>query len=105
VLGGRIAAAAALRPVEGDFRSNFHLTGSAEAVEPEEAIGSLAVSAARTLGLGIAGVDLVIDDRGRPWVMEVNYAPGFQGLEAATGIDIAGAMVEYMEQFAPKEIG
>ena len=98
VLGQQVAGASALRPGQGDFRSNFHLTGEAEAVEPEEAIGSLAVSAVRTLGLQIAGVDLVIDGGGRPWVMEVNTAPGFQGLEAASGIDIAGAMVEHIER-------
>jgi ribosomal protein S6--L-glutamate ligase len=102
VLGRQIAGASALRPAEGDFRSNFHLTGSAEAVEPAAAIGSLAVSAVRALGLQIGGVDLVIDDRGRPWVMEVNYSPGFRGLEAATGIDIAGAMVEYLERLGPR---
>jgi ribosomal protein S6--L-glutamate ligase len=88
-----------MRPKYGDFRTNYHLTGWAEAVEPEAAIQSLAVSSARTLGLQVAGVDLVIDQSGRPWVMEVNYSPGFQGIEAATGIDIAGAMVEYLERF------
>ena len=98
VLGRQIAGASVLRPAEGDFRSNFHLTGSAEAVDPEAAIGSLAVSAVLALGLQVAGVDLVIDNRKRPWIMEVNYAPGFRGLEAATGLDIAGAMVEYLER-------
>jgi ribosomal protein S6--L-glutamate ligase len=98
VLGQHVAGASALRPADGDFRSNFHLTGSAEPVEPEAAIASLAVSAVRALGLQIAGVDMAIDDRGRPWLMEVNYAPGFRGLEAATGLDIAGAMVEYLER-------
>jgi len=95
VLGQQTAGASAMRPKDGDFRTNYHLTGSAEAVEPAAEIQRLAVSAARTLGLQIAGVDLVIDQSGRPWVMEVNYAPGFQGLEAATGLDIAGAIVEY----------
>jgi ribosomal protein S6--L-glutamate ligase len=102
VLGQQVAGASAMRPADGDFRSNFHLTGSADPVEPEPAIASLAVSAARALGLQIAGVDLVIDDRGRPWLMEVNYAPGFRGLEAATGLDIAGAMVEYLERCGPR---
>jgi ribosomal protein S6--L-glutamate ligase len=102
VLGQQVAGASALRPVEGDFRSNFHLTGSADPVEPDAAIVSLAVSAARTLGLQVAGVDMVIDGRGRPWLMEVNYAPGFRGLEAATGLDIAGAMVEYLERCGPQ---
>jgi ribosomal protein S6--L-glutamate ligase len=102
VLGQQIAGASAMRPKDGDFRTNYHLTGSAEAVEPEAAIQSLAVSAARTLGLQVAGVDLVLDDRGRPWVMEVNYSPGFQGLEAATGIDIAGAIIEYLERFGQR---
>jgi len=99
VLGDKTAGAAVMQPQEGDFRSNFHLSGSATAAAPEAAIGQLAVSAVRALGLQIAGVDLVIDDRGRPWVMEVNYSPGFEGLEAATGQDIAGAMVDYLERF------
>lgn len=98
VLGENIAGATAMHPGQGDFRSNFHLTGSAEAVFLEETVGALAVSAARALGLQIAGVDLVIDDRGRPWIMEVNYSPGFEGMEAATGLDIAGAMVEHLER-------
>jgi len=99
VLGEETAGAAVMRPQKGDFRSNFHLTGRAEAAMVEEKIGQLAVAAVRALGLQIAGVDMVIDDHGRPWVMEVNYSPGFEGLEAATGLDIAGAMVDYLERY------
>ncbi len=99
VLGEETAGAAVMRPKEGDFRSNFHLSGYAQPAVPEEATALLAVSAVRALGLQIAGVDVVIDRLGRPWIMEVNYSPGFEGLEAATGLDIAGAMVEYLERF------
>ena len=98
VLGENTAGAADMQPVRGDFRSNFHLTGSAKAAVPETAVAALAVSAAHALGLQIAGVDLIVDGRGRPWIMEVNYSPGFEGMETATGLDIAGAMIAYLER-------
>lgn len=96
VIGGQVAAAMSLVPAEGDFRANFHLGGRAGAVDPPPAILDLAERAAGSLGLQIAGVDLMIDADGRTWVNEVNYAPGFRALEAATGKDIAGAMIDYV---------
>jgi ribosomal protein S6--L-glutamate ligase len=96
IIGGHAAAAMSLSPVEGDFRANFHLGGRAQAVEPAPDITAMAERAAVCLGLQIAGVDLMIDAAGRAYVNEVNYAPGFRALEAATGRDVAGAMIDYV---------
>jgi len=96
VIGGEAVAAMALEPAAGDFRANFHLGGHAQAVHPAPAIIDLAERAAAALELQIAGVDLMIDSRGRALVNEVNYAPGFRALEAATGQDIAAVMIDYV---------
>lgn len=101
VVGGRMVGAMSLRPERGDFRANFHLTGRAEFIEPSREQVELAQAAARALGLGVAGVDMIIDAQGRPWIMEVNFSPGFRGLEQASGRDIAGAMVDYLADLAP----
>jgi ribosomal protein S6--L-glutamate ligase len=61
----------------------------------------MAIKAAATLGLQVAGVDILRAKRG-PLVMEVNASPGLEGIETATGIDIAGMMIEYIEQHAPR---
>ncbi len=94
VVGERVAGAMELAPLAGDFRANFHLSGRARPVELPPPAASLALAAARALGLAIAGVDLIWPAGGAPLVLEANYAPGFAGLEAATGLDIAGAMLD-----------
>lgn len=95
VLGDRVVGAMGLCPEDGDFRSNIHLTGTAEPLTPDESLSELAVKAARRLGLEIAGVDLMVDHAGRKKVIEVNYSPGFKGLEEATGTDIAAQVIQY----------
>ena len=95
VIGRRVAGAMRLAPQAGDFRANYHLGAMGEAqVLPDELAG-IAIDATRAVGLEIAGVDLVLDRQDRIHVIEVNYSPGFKGLETATGIDIAGLMVDY----------
>ncbi len=98
VVGGRVLGAMELTPREGDFRANFHLSGKAEPLALEAHVADLAVTAAGAVGAEIAGVDAVITPEGRPLVLEVNYSPGFQGLEAATGIDVAGGILDYVAE-------
>jgi ribosomal protein S6--L-glutamate ligase len=98
VIGGAVAGAMELRPRPGDFRANFHLTGAAASVELPPVIGAIAVQAAAVLRLDIAGVDILIDALGQPWIIEINYAPGFRGLEMATGTDIADRIIAHIEQ-------
>lgn len=95
VIGEVVSGAMALRPKPGDFRANFHLTGEGRAVEASPELEETAVKAVRALGLEIGGVDLIMDQDGRVTVIEVNYSPGFKGLESATGLDIAGRIVDY----------
>lgn len=95
VVGDRVVAAMRRTASPGDFRSNLHRGGSAEAVEPDAAEVEVAVRAASVLGLGVAGVDLIRAARG-PLVLEVNASPGLEGIEQATGVDIAGAIVEHV---------
>lgn len=93
VIDGKVSAAMELAPAPGDFRSNYHVSGSGRPVDLPMAIEQTAVASARALGLVIAGVDLIIDSAGTAWVIEVNYAPGFKGMEAATGRDIAAEII------------
>jgi ribosomal protein S6--L-glutamate ligase len=95
VVGGRVIAAMHRQAPDGDFRANLHRGGKASAVEITEAEADIAVRAASTMGLGIAGVDLLRSRRG-PLVLEVNSSPGLEGIEAATGCDIAGHIVDYL---------
>jgi ribosomal protein S6--L-glutamate ligase len=96
VVGGRVVAAMRRQAGRGEFRSNLHRGGRASAVKPSPAEVDVALRAARTLGLNIAGVDLLRSRRG-PLVLEVNSSPGLEGIEAATGIDVADAIVDYLE--------
>jgi ribosomal protein S6--L-glutamate ligase len=82
---------------EGDFRSNLHRGGKAQLIQlsPEEK--ATAMKAVKKLGLAIAGVDMLQSKRG-PLVMEVNSSPGLEGIEGATGVDIAGKIIEYVER-------
>jgi len=99
VVGGKVVASMRRQAPEGEFRSNLHRGGSASLVKisPEER--QTAVSAARILGLSVAGVDLLRSDRG-PLVMEVNSSPGLEGIEAASGKDVAGIIIEQLEKNA-----
>ena len=95
VVGDRVVASMRRRAPEGDFRSNLHRGGSAEAVSASAAEQEMAVRAAAVLGLGVAGVDMLRSHRG-PLVLEVNASPGLEGIEAATGLDIAGAVIDFV---------
>jgi ribosomal protein S6--L-glutamate ligase len=99
VIGDRVVAAMKRQAKEGEFRSNLHRGGSAEAIRitPEER--STALRAARIMGLNVAGVDLLRSNRG-PVVMEVNSSPGLEGIEKASGKDIAAEIIEFIEENA-----
>ena len=99
VVGEKVVAAMKRRGKEGDFRSNLHRGGSAEKVKITPAERSTAVSAARAMGLNVCGVDLLRSNHG-PVVMEVNSSPGLEGVEKATGVDVAGKIIEYIEKNA-----
>ncbi|MCG6909175.1 MAG: RimK family alpha-L-glutamate ligase [Deltaproteobacteria bacterium] len=94
VVAGRIAGAMEMKPRQGDFRANFHLTGESRAVRLARGHEKLALEATGATGLDIAGVDMIVDGHGRSYIVEVNYSPGFKGLEKATGLDIAGCMID-----------
>jgi len=98
-VGGKVIAAMRRKGPPGDFRANLHRGGSAEAIRitPEER--STASRAARTLGLNVCGVDLLRSNHG-PVVMEVNSSPGLEGVEKATGIDVAGRIIAFLEKNA-----
>ncbi|MBF6022493.1 30S ribosomal protein S6--L-glutamate ligase [Lysobacter niastensis] len=97
VVGGRVVAAMRRQAPKGDFRSNLHRGGTAKGVRASAAEQEVAVRAAQVLGLGIAGVDLIRSDRG-PLVLEVNASPGLEGIEEASGVDVAGEIVRYVAQ-------
>lgn len=97
IVDGQIVGAMKRQAREGEFRSNLHRGGSATVIKLSAEERATAIKAAKKLGLNIAGVDLLQSDRG-PLVMEVNSSPGLEGIEGATGIDIAGKIIEYVER-------
>ena len=99
VVGGQVVAAMRRTGAKGEFRSNLHRGGRGEVIEltPEEV--DTALHSARAIGLNVCGVDMLRSRRG-PVVMEVNSSPGLEGIEKATGIDIAGAIVTFLERNA-----
>ena len=99
VVGDEVVAAMQRQAPEGDFRANLHRGGSARGVQPGPAEVALAVRAAKVLGLGVAGVDLVASTRG-PLVLEVNASPGLEGIERSTGVDVAGRIIEFVAEGA-----
>lgn len=101
VIGGRVVAAIKRQAAPGEFRSNLHRGGTAKLVRitPEER--STAVRAARIMGLNVAGVDLLRSNHG-PLVMEVNSSPGLEGIEAATGKDVAGMIIDFLGKNAQR---
>ena len=99
VVGGRVIAAMQRQAPEGEFRSNLHRGGTATLVRLTKLERETAIKAARFMGLNVAGVDLLRSDRG-PLVMEVNASPGLRGIEEATGRDIAGLVIRFLERNA-----
>jgi len=104
VIDGKVAAAMKRQGAPGEFRSNLHRGGSSSLIKitPEER--STAVRAARIMGLNVAGVDLLRSNHG-PVVMEVNSSPGLEGIEGATGKDIAGMIIANLEKLRPGRTG
>jgi len=97
VVGGKVVAAMQRQARDGEFRSNLHRGGSATVARLSAAEIDTALRAARTIGLNIAGVDLLRSKRG-PLVLEVNSSPGLEGIEATTGVDVAGEIIDYLER-------
>jgi ribosomal protein S6--L-glutamate ligase len=99
VVGGKVIAAMMRQASKGEFRSNLHRGGKAAPVRitPEER--STAVRSAKTMGLHVAGVDLLRSNHG-PVVMEVNSSPGLEGIERASGHDVAGEVIGFIEKTA-----
>lgn len=97
VVGGRVVGAMKRQGSDNEFRSNLHRGGRSQAVHLTPEIEWAAINAARALGLKVAGVDMLLSDRG-PLVLEVNSSPGLEGIEKATGLDIAGQVIEYIEE-------
>ena len=97
VIDGKVVAAMKRQAQKGEFRSNLHRGGTSSLIKitPEER--SIAVRAARIMGLTVAGVDLLRSNHG-PVVIEVNSSPGLQGIESATGKDVAGMMIDFIEK-------
>ncbi|MBF2057464.1 MAG: 30S ribosomal protein S6--L-glutamate ligase [Cyanobacterium sp. T60_A2020_053] len=97
VVGNKVVAAMKRQGPEGEFRSNLHRGGKAEKIKltPEER--STAIRSAKAMGLRIAGVDLLRSNHG-PVVMEVNSSPGLEGIEKATGVDVADKIIEFIEK-------
>ncbi len=96
VIGNRVVAAMIRRPQQGDFRANLHRGGEAVVLHASAELQSIAVRAAQAVGLHCAGVDIVMTDQG-PAVLEVNASPGLQGIEAASGRNVALEIIRYLE--------
>ncbi|MEE2023717.1 MULTISPECIES: 30S ribosomal protein S6--L-glutamate ligase [Alkalimonas] len=99
VIGGKVVAAMKRQAKEGEFRSNLHRGGTAQLcrITPEER--ATAIRAAKVMGLNVCGVDLLRSNHG-PVVMEVNSSPGLEGIEGASGKDIAGSIIDFIEKNA-----
>lgn len=97
VVDGVVVGAMKRQGAEGEFRSNLHRGGSAMVHELSEEEENAALKAAKSLGLAICGVDMLQSNSG-PMIMEVNSSPGLEGIEAATGVDIAKSIIRYIER-------
>ncbi|NEV92557.1 MULTISPECIES: 30S ribosomal protein S6--L-glutamate ligase [Psychroflexus] len=97
VVDGHVVGAMKRQGKEGEFRSNLHQGGSAEVIELTDEEEIAAIKAAKAMRLGVAGVDLLQSARG-PLILEVNSSPGLEGIEKATGKDIARTIIQYIEK-------
>lgn len=103
VVGGKVVAAMQRKAAPGEFRANIHRGGSASSVRITKAEREAAIKAAKIMGLGMAGVDLIRSKRG-PLIIEINSSPGLEGIEGATQKDIATIIIKHIEKKA-KPIG
>lgn len=99
VIGDKVVASMKRQAKEGEFRANFHQGGKAMKVKLSTQERAIAIAAAKTMGLKVAGVDLVRSDHG-PLVLEINSSPGFEAIEQATQVNIAGKIIQYIEKNA-----
>lgn len=97
VIGDKVVASMERRAKEGEFRSNIHRGGVASTVKITSEEKEMAIKATRAMGLQVAGVDIIRSNRG-PLVLEINSSPGLEGIESATGKDIAGMIIRYLEK-------
>ena len=97
VVDGHVVGAMKRQGKEGEFRSNLHRGGSAQVIELTDEEEIAAIKATKAMGLGVAGVDMLQSSRG-PLILEVNSSPGLEGIEAATGKDIAKSIIRYIEK-------
>src|SRR5262249_28824853 len=99
VVGGRVVAAMRRVAKPGEFRSNLHRGGKGNSVHLPLVYRRAATRATKVMGLEVAGVDMLESKTG-PKILEINSSPGLEGVERATGVDIAGAVIEYAEKYA-----
>ncbi len=97
VVDGQVVGAMKRQGKAGEFRSNLHRGGTASVIELTDEEEAAAIKAAKAMGLGVAGVDMLQSSRG-PLILEVNSSPGLEGIEAATGKDIAKSIIRYIER-------
>jgi ribosomal protein S6--L-glutamate ligase len=102
VVNGQVVGAMKRQGKEGEFRSNLHRGGTGSLIKLSRAEKAAALNAAKSLGLNIAGVDMLQSKRG-PLILEVNSSPGLEGIEKATKLDIAGKIIEFTESLVNKK--
>lgn len=103
VINGKVVGAMKRKGVEGEFRSNIHRGGTGSLVKLSKEERKAALTAAKIMGLSIAGVDMLQSERG-PLILEVNSSPGLEGIEKATGKNIAGKIISFVEKKAKETL-
>jgi ribosomal protein S6--L-glutamate ligase len=98
VVGGRVVAAMRRQAKQGEFRSNLHRGGHGVRVLLERPYRIAAVAATRVMGLEVAGVDM-LEGKGGPKILEINSSPGLEGVERASGVDVAAAIIVHAERY------
>jgi len=104
VVGGRVIAAMRRQAKQGEFRSNLHRGGLAVGVTLKPDYVRAALSATKVMGLDVAGVDM-LEGKDGPKILEINSSPGLEGVERASGVDVAGAIVLYAERILARRVG
>jgi ribosomal protein S6--L-glutamate ligase len=96
-VNGEVIASMMRQAPKGEFRSNLHRGATAQKIKLSKKEEEIALRTVKILGLGVAGVDILRSHRG-PLVLEVNASPGLEGIEGITGIDVAGKIIQFVEQ-------